>query len=123
MAWTEDPTDFLVDFGVTVTASGTTGLGILDMPGEYLHNERVITNEYLLRAETSKFGSVAYGDSMTVDGVAYEVREAPLLVDDGTFCLVLLTKNDAIPPAAQNITTISGLNLTTILGVPLVTLP
>ena len=92
MAWTEDPTDFLDDFGVTVTANGTTGLGILDMPGEYVADGRVITNEYLLRAQTSKFGSVTYGDSMTVAGVAYEVREAPLLVDDGVFCLVLLTK-------------------------------
>ena len=92
MAWTEDPTDFLNDFGVTVTANGTTGLGILDMPGQYVADGRVITNEYLLRAETSKFGSVTYGDSMTVAGVAYEVREAPLLVDDGVFCLVLLTK-------------------------------
>ena len=92
MAWTEDPTDFLDDFGVSVTANGTTGLGILDMPGEYVADGRVITNEYLLRAETSKFGSVTYGDSMTVAGVAYEVREAPLLVDDGVFCLVLLTK-------------------------------
>jgi hypothetical protein len=92
MAWTEDPTDFLEDFGVSVTANGTTGLGILDMPGEYVADGRVITNEYLLRAEASKFGSVTYGDSMTVAGVAYEVREAPLLVDDGVFCLVLLTK-------------------------------
>jgi hypothetical protein len=123
MAWTEDPTDFLVDFGVTVTASGTTGLGILDMPGEYLHNERVITNEYLLRAETSKFGTLSYNDSIAVEGVAYTVREQPLKVDDGTFCLVLLTKDDTIPPAAQNLTTISGLNLTTILGIPLATLP
>ena len=92
MAWSEDPTDFLEDFGVSVTANGTTGLGILDMPGEYVADGRVITNEYLLRAETSKFGSVTYGDSMTVAGVAYQVREAPLLVDDGVFCLVLLTK-------------------------------
>ena len=92
MAWSEDPTDFLEDFGVSVTANGTTGLGILDMPGEYVADGRVITNEYLLRAETAKFGGVTYGDSMTVAGVAYQVREAPLLVDDGVFCLVLLTK-------------------------------
>jgi hypothetical protein len=123
MAWTEDPTDFLVDFGVTVTASGTTGLGIPDMPDEYLHNERAITTEYLLLAETSKFGTLGYNDSITVEGVAYTVREQPLKVDDGTFCLVLLTKDDIISTAAENLTTISGLNLTTILGVPLVILP
>lgn len=123
MAWTEDPTDFLVDFGVIVTASGTTGLGILDMPGEYLHNERVITNEYLLRAETSKFGTLGYNDSITVEGISYTVREQPLKVDDGTFCLVLLTRQDIIPPAAENLTTILGVPLTTILGVPLAVLP
>ena len=90
--FTEDPTDFLADFGVPVIAGAVEGLGILDMPGEYVADGRVITNEYLLRAETSKFGSLTYGDSVTVDGLNYAVREAPLTVDDGVFCLVLLTK-------------------------------
>lgn len=96
MAFVEDPTIFLSDFGVSVTANGTTGMGILDMPGEYVADGRVITNEYLLRAETSKFGGVTYNDPITVDGEAYTVREAPLMVDDGTFCLVLLTKAIAV---------------------------
>jgi hypothetical protein len=92
MAWTEDPTDFLQDFGVTVTAGAVEGLGILDMPGEYVADGRVITTEYLLRCQVSKFGELAYGDSVTVDGVSYTVREQPLRIDDGVFCLVLLTK-------------------------------
>ena len=91
MAWTEDPTDFLADFGVPVVAGAVEGLGIFDTPGEYVADGRVITNEYLLRAETSKFGSLVYNDSITVDGLNYTVREAPLMVDDGVFCLVLLT--------------------------------
>ena len=96
MAWSEDPTDFLEDFGVSVTSGGTTGLGILDMPGEYVADGRVISNEYLLRCQTSLFGTVTYGDSMTVDGQSYQVREAPLMVDDGVFCLVLLSKVTAV---------------------------
>lgn len=117
MAWVEDPTDFLEDFGVSVTAGVVTGLGILDMPGEYVADGRVITNEYLLRAETSKFGTLTYGDTVTVDGSQYTVREAPLMVDDGVFCLLLLTV------VAQNfITTLSGLNITTLAGDPLITL-
>lgn len=92
MAIPEDPADFLADFGVTVTQGATTGLGILDMPGEYVADGRVITTEYLLRAEASKFGGVGYGDAITVGGAAYTVREAPLLLDDGVFCLILLTK-------------------------------
>lgn len=93
MAIPEDPADFLADFGVDVTQGATTGLGILDMPGEYVADGRVITSEYLLRAEVSKFGGVGYGDAITVGGTAYTVREAPLLLDDGVFCLILLTRN------------------------------
>lgn len=119
MAFVEDPTSFLNDFGVTVTANGITGLGILDMPGEYVADGRVITNEYLLRAETSKFGEVTYGDTMTVGANSYQVREAPLMIDDGVFCLILLTK---IVVAANNIITLSGLHITTLAGDPLVTL-
>lgn len=105
MAWTEDPSDFLEDFGVTVTANGTTGLGILDMPGEYVADGRVITNEYQLRAEVSKFGGLTYGDSVTVAGDAYTVREAPLVADDGVFCVMLLTKNTATlaPPSGPDV--------------------
>jgi hypothetical protein len=120
MAFVEDPTDFLDDFGVTVTAGGISGLGILDMPGEYIGpNGQVITTEYVLRAEVSKFGALGYDSSITVDGSSYTVREAPLLIDDGIFCLLLLTKAAA---AANNITTLSGVNITTLSGVPLVTL-
>lgn len=109
MAFIEDPTVFLQDFGVPVTANGTSGLGIFDMPGEYVADGRVITNEYLLRVETSKFGSVSYGDSITVAGQSYQAREAPLMVDDGVFCLLLLSK------VTENfLTTLSGLNLTTL---------
>lgn len=88
----EDPTLYLQDFGVTVQAGGVEGLGILDTPGDYIQNERVISNEYVLRAETTRFGSLAYNDSVSVAGESYIVREAPLMVDDGTFCLVLLSK-------------------------------
>lgn len=117
MAFVEDPTDFLADFGVTVTAGAISGLGILDMPGEYVAGDRVITTEYVLRAETSKFGDLSYEDPITVDGISYTVREAPLLVDDGVFCLLLLSLS-----AANNITTLSGLTITTLAGDLLVTL-
>lgn len=117
MAFVEDPTDFLADFGVTVTAGAISGLGILDMPGEYVAGDRVITTEYVLRAETSKFGDLSYDDPITVDGISYTVREAPLLVDDGVFCLLLLSLS-----AANNITTLSGLTITTLAGDSLVTL-
>lgn len=88
----EDLTVFLNDFGVTVTAGAVSGLGILNKPGEYVADDRIITDEYVLRCETSKFGDLGYSDSISVDGVSYVVREAPLMVDDGAFCLILLSK-------------------------------
>lgn len=117
MALLEDPTAFLSDFGVPVTAGAVSGLGILDAPGEYVADGRVITTEYLLRAEAAKFGRLAYDDAINVGGINYTVREAPLLVDDGVFCLLLLSRL-----AANNITTLSGLTITTLAGDPLMTL-
>jgi hypothetical protein len=90
--FTEDPTVFLQDFGKPVAAGGVEGLGILNTPDEYVADGRVITTEYQLQAEASKFGNLSYNDSITVNGIAYTVREQPLLIDDGVFCLVLLTR-------------------------------
>lgn len=91
MAIPEDPAEFLADFGVTVTSGATTGLGILDAPGEYLVNEQVISTGYELCAEASKFGSLGYGAAITVASVAYTVLDNRQL-DDGVFCLISLQK-------------------------------
>jgi hypothetical protein len=91
MAWSEDPTVFLVDFGVPVTAGATSGLGILDQPGALVADGMVISTDYTLRCEASKFGSLAYGASITVNSVSYTVRENRL-IDDGTFCEISLQK-------------------------------
>jgi hypothetical protein len=91
MAFTEDPTLFLADFGVSVTAGAVSGLGLLDMPGELVADGMVITTDYSLRCESSKFGSLAYGASITVNSVTYTVRENRL-IEDGIFCEITLQK-------------------------------
>lgn len=91
MALLEDATIFLQDFGVTVDSGLVTGLGVLDMPTEVMLNDMVLSTDYTVRVETSKFGSLAYGAPLIVDGEMYSVREVRR-VDDGTFCLVSLTK-------------------------------
>lgn len=120
MAWTEDPTVFLADFGLSVSWNGTSGLGILNMPGEYIADDRVISNEYMLQAETSKFGNISYGDNVLINGVNYEARETPRMLDDGVFCLVLLTLSEITE--ITEITTLSGITITTLAGDPLITL-
>lgn len=84
MAITEDLDIFLVDFGVSCTAGATTANGILDMPSQVISDGMVLTTDYTLTARTSAFGSLIRGDSITVDGTAYTVRET-MLLDDGKF--------------------------------------
>lgn len=91
MSWSEDPTVFLNDFGVSVSSGNTTGLGILDQPGTLVADGMVISTDYTLRCEASKFGSLAYGASITVNSVGYTVRENRL-IDDGVFCEISLQK-------------------------------
>ena len=91
MALTEDLTLFLADFGVSVTAGAVSGLGILDMPGELVTDEMIITTDYSLRCEASKFGGLIYGAAVTVNSVSYQVRENRL-IEDGAFCLITLQK-------------------------------
>jgi hypothetical protein len=87
----EDPTIFLQDFGVAVDSGLASGLGILDMPTEVMMNDMVLSTDYSVKCETSKFGILAYGAPLTVAGEIYNVREVRRL-DDGVFCLVTLER-------------------------------
>lgn len=89
----EDPTAFLKDFGVTVTSGVISGLGIFDMPGQFIADGMIISTDYTLRCESQKFGGLLYGDEMRIGGVTYQVREVRLL-DDGVFCEVALMRLD-----------------------------
>ena len=91
MALTENLNVFLADFGVTVTSGAISGIGILDMPGELVADGMVISTDYSIRCEASKFGTLAYGASITVDGTAYTIRENRL-IEDGVFCEITLQK-------------------------------
>jgi hypothetical protein len=88
---TENLDVFLADFGVSVTAGAITGVGLFDMPTQVIADGMVLTSDYTLTAKTSDFGGVSYGDAITVDGTAYQVREVRRL-DDGKFCEIGLSK-------------------------------
>ena len=91
MAITEDLDIFLADFGVSCTAGAVTANGILDMPSQILSDGMVLSTDYTLTARTSNFGSLILGNSITVDSVAYTVRET-MLIDDGKFVQIALQK-------------------------------
>ena len=88
---TDDPSIYLADFGVTVTAGATSGTGILDMPSEILLDNQIISTEYTVTCEASKFGDLLYGSAITVNSIAYVVRAAVLLTD-GVFVQLSLQK-------------------------------
>jgi hypothetical protein len=91
MAITEDLDIFLADFGVSCIAGAVTANGILDMPSQILSDGMVLSTDYTLTARASNFGSLIRGNSITVDGVAYTVRET-MLIDDGKFVQIALQK-------------------------------
>ena len=94
MPFTEDATTqdvYLSDFGVTCIAGSTTGLGVLEQPDQILAGDMIISTEYELFAKTSDFGSLVATDSITVDNVAYTVRDIRK-ENDGTFCRISLQK-------------------------------
>ena len=91
MAITEDLDIFLADFGVSCTAGAVPANGILDMPSQILSDGMVLSTDYTLTARASNFGSLIRGNSITVDSVAYTVRET-MLIDDGKFVQIALQK-------------------------------
>lgn len=113
----EDLSDFLDpdDFAVPVIANGVSGYGILDIAGDLILDDRRTNEDPVIRVETSKFGNLIHGASATVNGVAYTVRESPMLIDDGAFCLVMLTRVVG-PVTAARLTTLNGVFITTLSG-------
>jgi hypothetical protein len=91
MAFTEDLDIFLADFGVSCTAGAVTANGILDMPSQILSDGMVLSTDYTLTAKATNFGTLIRGDSITVDSVAYTVRET-MLIDDGKIVQIALQK-------------------------------
>lgn len=93
MAMNEDLSVFLstAEFAVQVVAGAVSGLGILDMPSEIIADGVVLTTDYKLTCEASKFGSLLHGDVVIVDGAGYTVRNVAL-IDDGAFCEIMLQK-------------------------------
>jgi len=94
MAFAEDLSVFLDidEFAVPVISGSISGVGILDMPSEIIADGVVLTTDYKLTCESSKFGSLLHSDAVSVDGVNYTVRSANL-IDDGKFVELMLMKN------------------------------
>lgn len=103
---TDDPSIYLADFGVDVVAGTTTGRGILDMPSELILDGQVLTTDYTLTCEASKFGNLLYGSQLSVNGVAYTVRTTNLITD-GVWVQICLQR-DLETPYSSTLTPIDA---------------
>jgi hypothetical protein len=112
MPFAEDQSIFLADFGLPVVANGVSGLGIYDSPGEYVGDGGVMMlSDPTVRCLGSLVDGLQYGDTITVNGLAYTVREnRPLF--DGVWNQVFLTGPIAVTGGTRIITQ-SGLALIT----------
>ena len=99
MAFTEDPSVFLADFGVPVVAGVVSGTGLLDLNSEIILGGEAVMIDYLLTVPTATFGGLGYGDTVTVDGTNYKTESQPMRFDDGTFCRVPLVPGVGSSPA------------------------
>ena len=90
--FTTDLGVFLDDpFAVSATSGATTANVILDQPSQVLAGDMVLTTDFQITAKTSDFGTLLAGASITVDSVAYTVRETRL-IGDGLLCEISLQK-------------------------------
>lgn len=104
--FTDDPSIYLADFGVDVVAGTITGRGILDMPSELILDGQVLTTDYTLTCEASKFGNLLYGSQLSVNGVAYTVRTTNLITD-GVWVQICLQR-DLETPYSSTLTPIDA---------------
>lgn len=78
-------------FAVSATSGATTGKVLLDQPSQVLAGDMVLSTDYQITAKASDFGTLLSGASITVDSVAYTVRETRL-IGDGLLCEITLQK-------------------------------
>jgi hypothetical protein len=76
--------------GVSVTAGAVSGTGQLDQNSELVLSGQVVSVSYALSCATALFGTLQYGELITVDGSTYRVQHEPLRIGDGADCIVPL---------------------------------
>lgn len=93
MAFVEDLSVFLADFGVPCVFGAAQFAAIFGQEDDVLELPRAgtVSRQYTITYRTDQ-ATLTRGQAGTVAGVAYTVREAPKQVDDGAFTRCLLSK-------------------------------
>jgi hypothetical protein len=89
MTWAEDTSALFRDFGVTVTHGARTARAILDQPTTAMLGGLVNLEDYQLTLDAADLPDLAHGETVTIAGASYLVREV-LALDDGALKRVTL---------------------------------
>jgi xanthine/CO dehydrogenase XdhC/CoxF family maturation factor len=91
--FTAEASLLLAEFGQPCVAGAVLFMAILDQPDRLIEFDRAAAHsrEYELTYRSSAV-TLARGQPVTIEGVAYLVREPPRQVDDGAFSRALLTR-------------------------------
>ncbi len=90
----DDTSLYLQDFGKSVIVGAQQGLGILDSPGQAIIGDMVLMVDYALTLPAALAAGLAFGASITVDGVSFRVKEN-YPQQDGLFHVLTLEKINA----------------------------
>jgi len=82
---------FLADFGLEATAGSASGKVLFDQPDNAAFGDLVQTTDYTATLRVADFPALAVGNSITISGTAYVVREV-VRIEDGAFARATLAK-------------------------------
>lgn len=77
---------------VSVVAGAASGRGFLKLNTEVILGGEVTVIDYMLEALTAEFGSLSFGQAITVDGDSFKVEMQPQRIDPGLWCRIQLIK-------------------------------
>jgi hypothetical protein len=94
MAFVEDNSQYLADFGVVCVSGGVTFTALFDQPDTDFNvgNATFQSREYKITYLTSAV-NLKTADVVIVSGANYFLRNYPNTVDDGTWCEAILSKS------------------------------
>lgn len=87
----EDLAPLFADFGVLAVAGANSATVLFDMPGEEIFGGMQQSTEYAITYRSVDLPGLTAGNSITVDGVAYKVRQTTPQ-DDGKLIKAMLKK-------------------------------
>lgn len=82
---------FLVDFGLNAVSGSASGKVLFDQPDNTAFGDLVQTTEYTATFRVADFPVLVAGNTITISGTAYAVREV-VRIEDGAFARATLAK-------------------------------